>query len=152
MGVGKSTIGPRLAAALGLPFADLDDTIVEVAGVSIPALFSTQGEAAFRALETDRIRAALAAPPHVLALGGGALHQPGNLALLRDAFDVIVLDVPLSAIAARLADTTGRPLWTDDVPARFTARRPGYRAAGPNIDADAPPDVVVARILEALEP
>lgn len=153
MGVGKSTAGPLLADLLSLPFADLDAMIEAQAGIPIRQIFREQGEAAFRALESDAIRAATQQPPMVLALGGGALHQPGNLALLRDAFDVVVLTASLETVRSRVSGdgAAQRPLWAE-LEQRFAARQPGYRAAGPNIATDGlSPGAVAARLASVLD-
>lgn len=152
MAVGKSTTGPLLARLLSLPFADLDAMIEAQASTPIRQIFRTQGEAAFRAMETDAIRAVAQQPPMVLSLGGGTLHQPGNLALLRDAFDVVVLTASLDTIRARVSPeaAAARPLWTalDD---RYEERLPGYLAAGPNIITDGlSPEAVAAHVAAVL--
>ncbi|MFT4978904.1 MAG: shikimate kinase [Myxococcota bacterium] len=151
MAVGKSTVGRLLAQQLSLPFIDLDSMIAQQASTSIPDIFATHGEAAFRALETQAIRDACFGPPSVLALGGGALHTPGNLALLRDAFDVLVLTAPLLLLQARLSatDPADRPL-LPELEARYTARQPGYLAAGPSVSAVGTPSEVAARLTQAL--
>lgn len=152
MGVGKSTVGPLLAQALGLGAIDLDTQIVEHTGMTITALFAQRGEDGFRAVERTLIHDSCLREPHVLSLGGGALHTPGNLAQLRTAFDVVVLTASLPNIRARLSNTarSTRPLWSD-VESLYWRRQPGYRAAGPNIDTDQlAPHQVVERILEVL--
>lgn len=157
MGVGKSTVGPRLAARLGLPFLDLDAHITQQQDGRSPALiFAEQGEDTFRMLETAALRALTAQPaPMVLALGGGTLHSPPNLALLRRAFDVVVLHAAWETIQARLlsgdpAAAAARPLWPEAA-ARYAARQPGYRAAGPAIAVDhLSPDQAADAILDLL--
>ena len=72
MGAGKTSIGRRLAARLGLPFQDADQEIELAAGCTIPELFERYGEAAFRDGERRVIRRLLAGDPLVLAFGGGA--------------------------------------------------------------------------------
>ena len=72
MGAGKSSIGRRLAARLGIAFADADSEIEVAARMSIPDIFSTYGEADFRAGETRVIARLLEGGPQVLATGGGA--------------------------------------------------------------------------------
>ena len=156
MGAGKSTVGPRLAARLGLPFLDLDAHLADTHACSPAALFAARGEAAFRELETAAIREIIARPaPAVLSLGGGALHTPGNLALLREAFDVVVLHAALETVRARLSSdpdaVAARPLWPE-LAARYAARLPGYRAAGPGIPTDhRTPEQVVDAIVAVLE-
>ena len=149
MGVGKSTIGPAVAAALGLPFQDLDRLVVDAAcGRSIPELFERGGEAGFRALEAAALEAACLAPPHVLALGGGTLHQPGAVDRARAAFVVVVLELPWRELAPRLAGGEGRPL-AADAARLFEERAPGYAAAGLSVDARGPVEEVATRVVEA---
>lgn len=84
MGAGKSTIGQLVAARIGLPFGDLDALVVaDAGGIGVPEIFSREGERGFRVREARALRAACTAPPHVLALGGGTLHQPGALEIGR---------------------------------------------------------------------
>ena len=131
MAVGKSTIGPRVARDLGLPFVDLDAVVVAETGRSIQAVFSEDGEAAFRAMELRALGALLAGPPRVIALGGGTLHQPCCLALLAP-HTVRVLVAPWAVIAQRL-DARSRPL-APQAATLFRQRAAGYAAAGPAVE------------------
>lgn len=150
---GKSTLGPMLADALGKPFVDLDTCTAHTLrrahkldqDTSISDLFSTLGEAAFRAAEVAELERVLAvdSPKPVLALGGGTPTAPGAEALLRsaqadsqttDTATLIYLRWRPETLAARLAvgDQSSRPaLLGDDpsteVPRVFAARDPLYR-------------------------
>src|SRR5258707_12544096 len=73
MGVGKSSIGRRLAARLGVPFVDADAEIEKAAGMSIADIFARHGEADFRSGEARVIPRLLDGGPQVLATGGGAV-------------------------------------------------------------------------------
>src|SRR5690606_41629113 len=83
MGAGKTVVGSRLAGRLGLAFIDLDAAIAEAAGNSIPELFATRGEAAFRQLERSALARVLAHRDQLIAAGGGAVRDAGSRALLR---------------------------------------------------------------------
>ena len=72
MGAGKTSVGRRLAQALGASFSDADEEIVAAAGMSIPDIFALYGEPRFRELERRVVARMLQQPPMVLALGGGA--------------------------------------------------------------------------------
>lgn len=75
-GAGKSTLGARLAAALSVPFVELDQRIEEAAGLSLAELFAIHGEAYYRRLELEALQALIAAErPFVVALGGGVVHD-----------------------------------------------------------------------------
>ncbi len=76
MGVGKSSIGRRLAARLGIPFVDADTEIEKAAGMSIADIFARHGEAEFRGGEARVIARLLEGGPQVLATGGGAFMNP----------------------------------------------------------------------------
>src|SRR5947209_6800373 len=72
MGSGKTTVGRRLALRLGLPFVDVDQEIVEAAGMPIPDIFARHGEEHFRDGERRVMSRVLADAPRVVATGGGA--------------------------------------------------------------------------------
>ena len=72
MGVGKSSVGRRLATALDLPFRDADHEVEAAAGRTIPEIFAEMGEGAFRDGERRVIARLLSNPIHVMATGGGA--------------------------------------------------------------------------------
>ena len=76
MGVGKSTVGRRLAQRLGLPFADGDQVIEEAAGMTVSEIFASRGEAEFRAGEARVMRRLLEGPPIVLATGAAQCSTP----------------------------------------------------------------------------
>ena len=107
---GKTTLGRRLATALGVSFVDLDEEIVRKAGRSIPEIFATQGEAAFRDLEAQTL--AQIREAGVVALGGGTLLRKANRAFCETAGTVICLDTPSDdELARRLGAAQGtRPL------------------------------------------
>src|SRR5260221_2536013 len=84
MGAGKSSIGRRLAARLGIPFVDADAEIEQAAGMSIADIFEAHGELSFRAGEGRVIARLLEHGPQVLATGGGALLNPPTPAHIPD--------------------------------------------------------------------
>src|SRR5690349_9059414 len=84
MGSGKSCVGRRLAGALRYSFIDLDEAIENAAGMRIPQIFATEGEAGFRRRETAALHGMLAQAA-VIASGGGLVTLAENRALLHDA-------------------------------------------------------------------
>jgi shikimate kinase len=108
-GSGKSTVGPLVAARLGVGFRDTDDDVEVVAGRSIAEIFIDDGEAAFRELEAEAVAAALREHTGVLALGGGAPVNQHTRALLRD-HRVVFLDVGLADAISRVGFNRDRPL------------------------------------------
>ena len=84
MGAGKTSVGKRLAAALGLPFRDGDDEIEKSAGLTVPEIFELYGEERFREGERRVMQRLLNAPPHVLATGGGAFMDPETRAAVKE--------------------------------------------------------------------
>jgi shikimate kinase len=110
MAAGKTTIGRYLARELGVGFVDTDDEIVARHG-PIAQLFSQSGESGFRAAELEAVRAVLAGPPCVIALGGGAVTHGPTRELLRDRALRVYLEIPVESLVARLnRSPTIRPL------------------------------------------
>ena len=109
-GSGKTTVGRLVAAALGARFVDLDEAIERRAGKSVPRIFAEDGEAAFRALETEVGYAALAGPPAVVAPGGGFLVGEENRGLARASGLVVYLETDPREAVRRLGAAAGRPL------------------------------------------
>src|SRR5271156_3741214 len=110
MGVGKSSIGRRLAIALGLPFKAADTEIEAAAGQSISDIFSQYGEATFRDGERRVIARLLEEPPHVLATGGGAFAQPETRKLIGTKAISIWLQADVEVLARRVSRKNDRPL------------------------------------------
>ena len=106
MGAGKSSVGRRVAKALGVPFTDTDRAIAREHG-PIPGIFAERGEPAFRVLEAEAVRVALAVGG-VIAVGGGAVTHPDTRAQLAGA-RVVLLTVSPEAVADRIAGSD-RPL------------------------------------------
>ena len=124
-GSGKSTIGQQLAAVLSRKFVDLDAEIARQAGLSIPQIFDAQGEAGFRALETQVLETYSKESGLVLATGGGIVTQPQNLPLLAQNSHVCWLKRPL-----HLLPREGRPLsQQNSLAALYQAREPLYAQA-----------------------
>ena len=106
MGAGKSSVGKRVAKALGVPFTDTDRVIVREHG-PIPGIFAERGEAVFRQLEAEAVRSALRTAG-VVAVGGGAVTHPDTRAALGGA-RIVLLTVSPEAVVARIAGSD-RPL------------------------------------------
>jgi shikimate kinase len=157
MGAGKSTIGRRLATALGLAFADADEEIVEAAQMSIPEIFDAFGEAYFRDGERRVIARMLEGPPRVIATGGGAFAQDDTRALILERGIAVWLDSDLDTLVDRVTRKDTRPLLRGGNPRAILTRlleerRPAYAEAPIRVTSGSgPPAETVARILEALD-
>jgi shikimate kinase len=117
MGVGKSSIGRRVALRLGRQFVDTDQLVEDEAGCTVAEIFAAEGEPAFRALENAAVRRALESEPwSVIAFGGGAVLEPTNRGLARESALVVWLQAPARELARRVSASmrrsggTARPL------------------------------------------
>ncbi len=156
MGAGKTSIGRRLAARLGLPFRDADTEIELAAGCTIAELFERFGEQEFRDGERRVIRRLLAGDPLVLASGGGAFMDGETRATVRREAVSIWLRCRLPVLLRRVAGRPHRPLLNgqnpEEVLQRLMAiRHPVYAEADIVVDcSDDSPEATTARVLEAL--
>lgn len=110
MGAGKTSIGRRLAGALGMPFVDLDQAIEERSGASIALTFEIEGEAGFRRRERDLLAELVERRGFVLSTGGGAVLDPVSRELLARHGFIIWLDAGVDAQLERLRHDRKRPL------------------------------------------
>lgn len=110
-GAGKSTVGRAVARLLGRPFLDFDTEIESRTGCSVARFFAERGEPAFREMEVELTRELAAAPPMVLAPGGGWVTNPGVMALLRPPGRIIHLRLsPAEAVRRLSRSRVVRPL------------------------------------------
>jgi shikimate kinase len=156
MGAGKSSIGRRLAARLGMAFVDADTEIEQAANATIPEIFERHGEAYFRDGERRVIQRLLDGKPKVLATGGGAYMQPETRAAIKQAGISIWLKADRELLLSRVKRRGGRPLLANGDPGetidRLIAERyPVYAEAEIHIQSrDVAHDAVIEDILTAL--
>lgn len=122
MGVGKSTVGRRLARRLGLPFVDSDAEIEETVGFSWGELFELYGEDDYRDGERRIVARLVDGAVRVIATGGGVFVDPRTRQLLKDRTITVWLDAPIEVLAARTARRDTRPLLKDGDPKRTLER------------------------------
>jgi shikimate kinase len=156
MGVGKSSVGRRLATALDLPFRDADTEVEAAAGRTIPEIFAEMGEPAFRDGERRVIARLLEEPPHVLATGGGAFANPETRALIKTKAIAVWLKADLELLARRVGRKEGRPLLKNRDPLMVLrehaqARYPAYGEAHVIVETgDTAHGVAVEAVIQAL--
>jgi shikimate kinase len=151
-GCGKTTIGGRLAKALGRPFIDTDAVVVERAGMPIHEIFERFGERAFRAFESSALAEACAVDGAVVALGGGTLVAPENRERVAGAGRTIYLRVPLATLEGRVKrQRVRRPLLaTIPIGTLLEGRRTVYEAADHTIDVEGRPAEAVVAAIKAM--
>lgn len=137
-GVGKSTCSRLLAEVYAMPFLDLDVQIEAVCGMSIPEIFSQQGEDSFRRLESEALQQALKGETTVIALGGGALVDIANHKLAEDHGLIVCLQAPVDTLRSRLAaDDNQRPLLrNDNLEALLASRQAHYASFSHKVDTE----------------
>ncbi|MBW3574303.1 MAG: shikimate kinase [Actinobacteria bacterium] len=115
MGSGKTSVGQVVAQRLGRRFLDSDEQVEARAGRSVREIFESDGEAAFRRLETDALAEALESPePVVVAAAGGVVLDASNRRLLREQATVVWLRAEPSVLATRVRPGDHRPLLAQD--------------------------------------
>lgn len=156
MGVGKSTVGRRLATRLGLPFVDADHAIEEAAGMTVADIFERFGEPYFRDGERRVIARLIDGRPKVIATGGGAFINDETRALILGQSLAVWLDAEPRVLAERVRRRDTRPLLRGRDPLAVlselaAARNPYYALAPVHVTSyDAPHEVTVNAILEAI--
>jgi shikimate kinase len=132
MASGKTTVGKALARRSGRPFIDLDAVIEEKAGMSIPAIFTTVGEKAFRDLESHVVNTLPISGDAVISCGGGVILRDINRERLRQRGFVVWLKSTPEIVLRNAGRRDSRPLLrdkgVDDVAAMLAAREPFYTA------------------------
>jgi len=157
MGAGKSSIGRKLAQTLAIPFVDADSEIETAAGMTIPEIFASQGEAYFRAGEARVISRLLEGGPQVLATGGGAFMREETREAVRAKGVSVWLKADYEVLARRIKRRNDRPmLKTADPAATLKAliaeRYPVYAEADITVvSRDVPHETIVEEILAALD-
>ncbi len=157
MGAGKTAVGKALASRLGVPFLDSDAAIVEAANMSIAEIFARDGEAFFRAKETQVIGRLLEGTPGVLSTGGGAFLSEENRDIIARKGVAVCLKAELDVLWNRVRHRDTRPLLKTPNPygtlrALFEARAPIYAMADLVVETDAHVaiDATVDRVIAAL--
>ena len=157
MGAGKSTVGRRLAARLGLIFRDADNEIEEAAGMSIPDIFAIYGEAHFRDGERRVIDRLLRDGSIVLATGGGAFMDETTRANVGEAGVSVWLKADLETLMRRVRKRSNRPLLQNPDPEGtmrklMEARDPVYARADVTVESrEGTHEQVVESIVSALD-
>jgi len=157
MGAGKSSVGRRLAARLGVAFKDADSEIEMAAGCSVSEIFERYGEPAFRDGERKVIARLLKEPPLVLATGGGAFVDSLTRSRLKESAVTVWIKAPVEVLMNRVSRRGDRPLLRTAAPREtlerlLEQRAPIYAEADVTIESDdGPHSTIVDRILHALK-
>jgi shikimate kinase len=156
MGAGKSTVGRRLAQRLNLDFVDADAAIEEAAGMSIPEIFASHGEAYFREGERRVITRILEDGQQVLATGGGAFMNEQTRAGIAARGISVWLKADLPLLMKRVSRRSDRPLLLNDDPEGvmrklMETRYPVYGQSDVVIESrDVSHNVIVNDVIRAL--
>ena len=152
MGAGKTTVAAALGRRLGWRTEDVDERIEARERRSVSAIFVQEGEGYFRQIEREVLRELLPQRNVIVATGGGTFVDPDNRALMLSDGAVAWLDLPLSRVIERIPSDGRRPLAADPIRMEqlYMHRRVAYTDAHIRIDATAPVDELVERLLEWL--
>jgi shikimate kinase len=157
MGVGKSSIGRRLATRLAIPFVDADTEIEKAAGMSITDIFARHGEADFRSGEARVIARLLESGPQVLATGGGAFMNENTRAAIEAKGVSLWLSAEFEVLLRRISKRKNeRPMLQTDNPDEtlrhlLKVREPTYALADLTVQSrEGPHDAIVAEIVSVL--
>jgi shikimate kinase len=157
MGVGKSSIGRRLGARLGVPFVDADSEIEKAAGMSIADIFARHGEASFRSGEARVIARLLESGPQVLATGGGAVMNSDTRAAIKAKGVSVWLSAEFDVLMRRIAKRkSDRPMLQTADPAATLRqlqadREPFYAQSDITVQSrEVPHDAIVGEIVREL--
>ncbi len=157
MGVGKTTVGRRLAARLQLPFTDADEEIEKAAGLGISEMFARYGEPAFRDGERRVIQRLMNGQTQVIATGGGAFADPATRELILARGIAIWLQADIDVLVERTARRNSRPLLLNGDARKILSellamRTPAYRQAQIHVKSErGPHDLSVDTIIAALK-
>jgi shikimate kinase len=157
MGVGKSTVGRRLARRLGLPFVDSDSEIEDAVGLPAGEVFERYGEDDYRDGERRLVARLIDGEVRVIATGGGVFVDPRTRALLNDRAITVWLDAPVDILAERTTRRDTRPLLKNGDPKDTLERlakieRDAYAQAHIHVKSgDGAHKDVVAAIVQALD-
>ena len=150
MGAGKSSVGRRLAARLGMPFVDADAEIESAAGMSIPEIFAKHGEGYFRFGEKRVIARLLDAGPQVLATGGGAIMDQATRDLVHIKGVSVWLKAELDVLLKRTKRRSDRPL-AEKIKDLLPVREPVYALSDIIVQSrDEPHETIVEEIIAKL--
>jgi len=163
-GTGKSTVAQLIGARLLWPVYDLDRVIVERSGMTVPDIFKREGEAGFRARETEVLREISDSGPFVIATGGGAFLSAENRRLMEDRSWVVTLEARPEILLARIeaqlrrAESDAiRPLLDavdplEQIRSLKASRQPAYALADWTVHTDRLSlDQIVSEVIRAVE-
>lgn len=157
MGVGKTSLGKRVAERLSVPFVDTDTMVESEAGMTIAGIWDDAGESGFRERERAAVRAA-SAVPGIVATGGGAILDEASREVMTGSGPVVWLQASPETLVERLGETTDRPAYVSSnggelafVERLLDSREPLYRSVSTKIlDTDVLDQDTMAKEIEAL--